>query len=93
MNRAERRKNELRERILAAAFELFLSQGVSATRIDENSERADMESCDDKDVEYSGLLEGDGFIAVYEGAITQQHRPQNAVDLRRVWEDQIKFAS
>ena len=44
MNRAERRKNELRERILAAAFELFLSQGVSATRIDEICERADIAS-------------------------------------------------
>jgi len=37
MNRAERRKNELRERILASAFELFLSQGVSATRIDRSA--------------------------------------------------------
>ncbi len=44
VNRAERRKNELRERILAAAFELFLSQGVSATRIDEICERADIAS-------------------------------------------------
>ncbi len=44
MNRAERRKNELRERILAAAFELFLSQGVSVTRIDEICDRADIAS-------------------------------------------------
>ena len=44
MNRAERRKNELRERILAAAFELFLSQGVSVTRIDEICVRADIAS-------------------------------------------------
>ena len=43
-SRAERRKNELRERILASAFELFLSQGVSATRIDEICERADIAS-------------------------------------------------
>ena len=42
MNRAERRKAEVRERILAAAFELFLSQGVSATRIDQICERADI---------------------------------------------------
>jgi AcrR family transcriptional regulator len=42
MNRAERRKQELRERILVAAFELFLSQGVSATKIDEICERADI---------------------------------------------------
>jgi AcrR family transcriptional regulator len=42
MNRAERRKAELRERILTAAFELFLSQGVSATKIDEICERADI---------------------------------------------------
>jgi AcrR family transcriptional regulator len=44
MNRAERRKEELRERILVAAFELFLSQGVSATKIDEICERADIAS-------------------------------------------------
>jgi len=36
--------NELRERILAAAFDLFLSQGVSATTIDEICERADIAS-------------------------------------------------
>jgi len=44
VNRVERRKNELRERILAAAFELFLSQGVSVTRIDEICDRADIAS-------------------------------------------------
>ena len=44
MNRAERRKAELRERILTSAFELFLSQGVSATRIDEICEHADIAS-------------------------------------------------
>jgi AcrR family transcriptional regulator len=44
VSRAERRKAEVRERILTAAFELFLSHGVSATRIDEICERADIAS-------------------------------------------------
>jgi len=42
VNRTDRRKAEVRERILMAAFELFLSQGVSATRIDQICERADI---------------------------------------------------
>jgi AcrR family transcriptional regulator len=35
MNRYERRKLEVREKILAAAFELFLQHGVAATTIEE----------------------------------------------------------
>ena len=42
MNRIERRKLEVRERILAAAFELFLQRGVGATTIEEICERADV---------------------------------------------------
>jgi AcrR family transcriptional regulator len=42
VNRIERRKLEMREKILAAAFELFLSQGVAATTIEEICERADV---------------------------------------------------
>ena len=42
MNRLERRKQEVREKILVAAFELFLSQGVAATTIEEICERADV---------------------------------------------------
>lgn len=42
MNRFERRKQEVREKILAAAFDLFLSQGVAATTIEEICERADV---------------------------------------------------
>jgi AcrR family transcriptional regulator len=42
VNRLERRKREVRERILAAAFELFLSQGVAATTIEEICEHADI---------------------------------------------------
>ncbi|ORA79245.1 TetR/AcrR family transcriptional regulator [Mycobacterium malmoense] len=42
MNRLERRKLEVREKILAAAFELFLSQGVAATTLEEICERADV---------------------------------------------------
>ncbi|OCB39753.1 tetr family transcriptional regulator [Mycobacterium malmoense] len=42
MNRHERRKLEVRERILAAAFELFLQHGVSATTIEAICERADV---------------------------------------------------
>jgi AcrR family transcriptional regulator len=42
VNRQERRKQEIRERILAAGFELFLSQGVAATKIEEICERADV---------------------------------------------------
>jgi AcrR family transcriptional regulator len=42
VNRAERRKAESRERILAAAFELFLHQGVSATKIEDICESADI---------------------------------------------------
>ena len=42
MNRADRRKREVRERILAAAFELFLQQGVAPTTIEDICERADV---------------------------------------------------
>ncbi len=42
MNRLERRKLEVHEKILAAAFDLFLGQGVAATTIEEICERADV---------------------------------------------------
>ncbi|HTQ16860.1 TetR/AcrR family transcriptional regulator [Mycobacterium sp.] len=42
MNRLERRKQEVRERILGAAFELFLRKGVAATTIEEICEQADV---------------------------------------------------
>jgi AcrR family transcriptional regulator len=38
----ERRKQEVREKILAAAFELFLRQGVAATTLEEICEEADV---------------------------------------------------
>jgi AcrR family transcriptional regulator len=42
VNRLERRKQEMREKILVAAFDLFLAQGVAATTIEEICERADV---------------------------------------------------
>jgi AcrR family transcriptional regulator len=42
VNRTERRKRELKENILAAAFDLFLAQGVAATTIEDICERADV---------------------------------------------------
>jgi AcrR family transcriptional regulator len=42
VNRTDRRKLEVRNRILAAAFDLFLDQGVSATTIEDICERADV---------------------------------------------------
>jgi AcrR family transcriptional regulator len=42
VNRLDRRKMEVRDRILGAAFELFLDQGVSATKIEDICERADV---------------------------------------------------
>jgi AcrR family transcriptional regulator len=42
VNRLERRKLEVREKILAAAFELFLRKGVAATTIEEICEHADV---------------------------------------------------
>lgn len=42
MNRIDRRKQEVRDRILGAAFDLFLDQGVSATTIEDICERADV---------------------------------------------------
>jgi AcrR family transcriptional regulator len=42
LNRTDRRKQEVRERILTAAFDLFLSQGVEATKIEDICERADI---------------------------------------------------
>jgi AcrR family transcriptional regulator len=42
MNRFERRKREVRETILTAAFELFLRQGVAATTIEQICEHADV---------------------------------------------------
>jgi AcrR family transcriptional regulator len=42
MNRTDRRKQEVHERILAAAFDLFLLQGVTATTIEDICRRADV---------------------------------------------------
>lgn len=42
MSRFERRKREVRERILTAALDLFLDHGVGATTIEEICERADV---------------------------------------------------
>ena len=42
MNRMDRRKMEVRDRILGAAFDLFISQGVAATTLEEICERADV---------------------------------------------------
>lgn len=42
MNRLQRRKREVREKILTAAFELFLRQGVAATTIEQICEHADI---------------------------------------------------
>ena len=42
VTRTARRKQEVREKILAAAFDLFLAQGVNATKIEEICERADV---------------------------------------------------
>jgi AcrR family transcriptional regulator len=42
VNRLERRKREVRDKILGAAFDLFLRQGVAATTIEEICERADV---------------------------------------------------
>jgi len=42
VNRMDRRKREVRDRILGAAFDLFLDQGVSATTIEDICERADI---------------------------------------------------
>jgi AcrR family transcriptional regulator len=42
VNRHERRKLEVREKILATAFDLFLAQGAAATTIEEICERADV---------------------------------------------------
>ena len=42
MNRIDRRKQEVRDRILGAAFELFLDRGVSTTTIEDICERADV---------------------------------------------------
>lgn len=42
MNRVDRRKQEVRERILAAAYGLFLERGVTATTLEEICERADV---------------------------------------------------
>jgi AcrR family transcriptional regulator len=42
VSRADRRKLEMRERILGAAFDLFLQQGVKPTTIEDICERADI---------------------------------------------------
>jgi AcrR family transcriptional regulator len=42
VNRIDRRKREINERILKAAFDLFLAQGAVATTIEEICERADV---------------------------------------------------
>jgi len=42
MNRTDRRKRETNERILDAAFDLFLDQGIAATTIEQICERADV---------------------------------------------------
>jgi AcrR family transcriptional regulator len=42
VNRIDRRKREISDHILQAAFDLFLVQGVTATTIEEICERADV---------------------------------------------------
>jgi AcrR family transcriptional regulator len=42
MNRTDRRKLEVRDRLLQAAFDLFLAQGVDATTIEQICARADV---------------------------------------------------
>lgn len=42
LTRRERKKEETKERILKAAFELFRKQGVEATTVEEISEKADV---------------------------------------------------
>jgi AcrR family transcriptional regulator len=42
VNRVDRRKREVRERILGAAFDLFLEQGVKSTTIEDICQRADI---------------------------------------------------
>ncbi|MDT5276655.1 MAG: hypothetical protein QOG95_3587 [Mycobacterium sp.] len=42
MNRVDRRKREINDRILQAAYDLFLDQGVQATTIEGICERADV---------------------------------------------------
>ncbi|ASW92245.1 TetR/AcrR family transcriptional regulator [Mycobacterium marseillense] len=42
MSRLERRKREVREKILTAAFDLFLDRGVAVTTIEEICEQADV---------------------------------------------------
>jgi len=42
MDRVQRRKQQSRERILSAAFDLFLERGASATTIEDICERADI---------------------------------------------------
>jgi AcrR family transcriptional regulator len=42
VNRIDRRKREINDRILQAAYDLFLDQGVQATTIEEICERADV---------------------------------------------------
>jgi AcrR family transcriptional regulator len=42
VNRQDRRKLEVRDRILQAAFDLFLSQGTEGTKIEDICERADV---------------------------------------------------
>jgi AcrR family transcriptional regulator len=42
VNRTERRKLEVREKILTAAFDLFLRKGIAASTIEEICERADV---------------------------------------------------
>jgi AcrR family transcriptional regulator len=42
VNRTDRRKAEVRERILEAAFDLFLSQGMEATKLEDICARADV---------------------------------------------------
>jgi AcrR family transcriptional regulator len=42
VNRTDRRKQEVRERILTAAYDLFLRQGITATTIEDICEHADV---------------------------------------------------
>jgi AcrR family transcriptional regulator len=42
VSRVDRRKREVRERLLGAAFDLFLERGVESTTIDDICERADV---------------------------------------------------
>lgn len=52
-----------------------------------------MEARDNEDVEDARFLEGDGFVAIDEGAVAEEHGAESGCRLRIVGEESVDFVA